>query len=930
MKIHFNKKFYLFAAICLILILLPYDNCIPIFAQSQSESEVKTLTVAFPDAPGYSQTRADGTRYGLVVDYLNEIAKYTNWEYEYIDIPDNTSMERFKAGEFDLIGGVYYSPVLEEYFAYPDFTTGYSRAYLMADKNDYSLKTYDLNSLNGKTIGIYENATENIRRLENFLTANNIECNLKFYTFDQLDEDGTVFSYLEKGEIDLALCSIIDPSLPYKVITYFDSQPHYIVTYAGNEEILAELNMALEKILDSNPNFAHECFDKNFSTSTKGDTQFTQHELDYIKEHPEITVALPKSWHPMCCLDSDDQLHNGIVPDILDNISSYSGLKFEYKFTSNYNEAIELVQNGNADMLGFFLDSEEESHKKGLVLSSSYATMNNILLVNNASEYPGNNIRCALIDGRTLPSNIYAKEFIYYDSVNAALEAVNNGEVDMFYGLSSRLESAFQNCRSINITPLTIANNSSNICFAIKQPADTTLLTILNKSVNHISQTEKDAIMQQNLISIGVNNFSLSTFLYNQPVLFISIVTIVVILIVISVILFARSRIRTAVMQANLERAQAENQAKGDFLSRMSHEIRTPMNAIVGLADLTTKMDNVPDDVRDNLNKINASSRYMLNLISNILDMSRIENGMLNITVELFSLKKVIDELNDMMTSEAKRRNIRFIKNISYEHEYFMGDALRLQQVLMNLVTNAFKFTPAKGTVTLTLHENYLSDTHSSIYVCVKDTGIGIPANEHERIFETFEQLGPSQSKIQGTGLGLPICNNIVKLMEGKLEVKSSPNAGSEFFFTIPLPHCEPPCEEELTIEDGVLSGMHILLVEDNDLNAEVATKLLEFQAATVERVENGKQAVELFNSRRPETFFAILMDIRMPIMNGIDATKAIRALPRNDASKIPIIAMTANAFETECSDALDAGMNEFITKPIDLNRLCNVLLSYK
>ena len=334
------------------------------------------------------------------------------------------------------------------------------------------------------------------------------------------------------------------------------------------------------------------------------------------------------------------------------------------------------------------------------------------------------------------------------------------------------------------------------------------------------------------------------------------------------------------------------------FLSRMSHEIRTPMNAIVGLADLTGMMNDVPVDVRENLSKIRSSSQYLLGLINDILDMSRIDSGMLSIAKEPFSLNQMLDSLQSMMESEAQRRGILFIVEKSVNEGVLLGDAIRLRQVLINLLSNAFKFTPEGGKVLLRIAENERNDEDATYCFQVIDNGVGIAAEDQERIFSSFEQLGTSFSQSQGTGLGLAISRNIVELMGGELQLQSEVGNGSEFYFNVTLPFGKPEENGERAALDRSLAGIKILLAEDNNLNAEIAMRLLEIKGAIVIRGEDGKRALEIFEKSQTDEYDVILMDVQMPNLNGLDAARAIRALPRPDAATIPIIAMTASSFQ--------------------------------
>lgn len=393
-----------------------------------------------------------------------------------------------------------------------------------------------------------------------------------------------------------------------------------------------------------------------------------------------------------------------------------------------------------------------------------------------------------------------------------------------------------------------------------------------------------------------------------------------------TVVLIARSRMKAAEMQSNLEKAEASSRAKGEFLSRMSHEIRTPMNAVVGLADLTSMMDDIPETARENLSKLRTSSQYMLSLINDILDMSRIDNGMLSIANEDFSLNQVLHNLQSMMSGEAQRHGLSFTVETEVFHSDLKGDAVRLRQVLVNLLSNAFKFTPEGGKVLLQVVESDHSDQGATITFSVTDTGVGISPKDQERIFDSFEQLGSNISKSQGTGLGLAISSNIVQLMGGELKVKSKQGEGSKFHFTVVLPFGEAQAEMEEKPEGQRLDGVRILLAEDNDLNAEIAIELLKMQGAEVCRAENGVLAVERFKESQPGEFRIILMDVQMPEMNGLDAARAIRALAHPDAVTVPIVAMTANTFQEDVDAAREAGMTEFLAKPLDVAHLYHVL----
>ncbi|WP_320989162.1 transporter substrate-binding domain-containing protein [Hungatella sp.] len=929
------KRFGLWAAVSLVIMMMSV-LCITSMA---AESQPRVLRVAFCEAKGITEKNPDGSRHGLVMDYLNEIAKYTGWEYEFIDTTPDAMLKGFAEGEYELMGGNYYLPGLEAYYAYLDYNIGYSKSVIFARENDDTVQSHNLKSLNGKTIGVYDRAVENVRRLKEYLSMNDLDCTLKYYSYEQL-VDGNLYSYLQEGDVDLLLGNSVEHKQGIRAVVSYDSQPYYIVTNVGNQEVLDGLNMAMAKIADSNPDFASERYAANFLNASSVDIRLTKEEKDYIRQKGSVTVAMPYNFHPLTCEDPDD-MHDGLTYDILREVAEFTGLEFNYVSTDSYVKAMELVRQGKVDILGFYLGDEVDSLKQKMVLTAPFASMNSIIVRNKASGFPGSELVGAVIEGRELPKSIRAAEVKSYRNINEALKAVNRGEADFAYGLATYMEHEIQKSHFANVVPVTLINDRMDICLAMARPADPELLTIMNKAINSIPSDRSAELLDHNMVSAGTGVLSITELIYANPMMFVGILTAILLILVTVILWVNRVRVKAAVMQSDLKKAEAESRAKGEFLSRMSHELRTPMNAVVGLADLAGMTEGVPENIREMLVKLRASSHYLLDLINDILDMSRLDSGMLTIASEPFSLERMLNELRTMMETDANRRGLNYRIETDISHGGVTGDVIRLRQVLTNLLSNAFKFTPEGGTVILRVTEkpgpgeNAVGEQvvcenapcGSVVYEFqVIDTGVGIDLKDQTRIFDTFEQVGTNYAKSQGTGLGLPISYSIVQLMGGELRVKSEPGHGSEFYFTLTLPVGSPVYDggsvNESHVGEEMLKEVRILLAEDNDLNAEIALQLLELKGAVVSRCENGRLAVERFKESDPGEFQVILMDIQMPEMNGLEATRAIRAMDRPDAAAIPIIAMTANVFKEDVDAAMEAGMSGFEGKPLDVEHL--------
>lgn len=404
-------------------------------------------------------------------------------------------------------------------------------------------------------------------------------------------------------------------------------------------------------------------------------------------------------------------------------------------------------------------------------------------------------------------------------------------------------------------------------------------------------------------------------------------------------------------LEARLTSAEESSRAKTSFLSRISHEMRTPMNAIIGLNSIALKDPEISDKTRDYLEKMRISTQHMMELINDTLEMGRIESGKDELLHEEFSLKELVKTVNSIFEAQCTE------KGLTYDYELkgslepaYLGDALKLKQIFVNILSNAVKFTPAPGRIRFSVEHLSSYGGHRTVRFIISDTGIGMDKDFLPKLFQVFTQEdATTTNRYGGTGLGMAITKNLIDQMNGDIQVQSEKGEGSIFTVTVtldaaaqaavsaseapPETQTEPEAEAQSQPRTGeepdysVLDGSHVLVAEDIDINAEILFDLLDMEGISAERAENGQQAVELFRESEPGEFDTVLMDIRMPVMDGLAAAKAIRSLDREDAKSVPIIALTANAFQEDVQRSLQAGMNAHLSKPVDPDELFETMI---
>lgn len=891
-------------------------------AVAAAAPEKDVLTVAFPESTGINEVYEDGTFGGCTYDWLYEIAKYTGWEYEFVTGDADTLLTGMMAGEYDLMGGMFYYDGFEDMFNYPTYVMGANYSLLIYPQSDTAIKSFDYTTLNGKRIGVLKKATAKIDRLKKFLSFNNIECELIYF-----NEVADYESCLEDGTADILFGSDVYMKDGYNVAAKLESDPYYLVTAVSEPELCGRLSEAMSAIYSADPNFAQMLYTRYFPDSYINSITFTPEEQAYIDARVPVRVAVTPEHYPLYY--QQDGVLRGILPSCLELLADRTGLTFEYVYSESYEDAIAMVRDGRADVMGCYMNGDHSSDALGLTRTAGYAAMDSIVLRSKNYSPSESGAVMAVTQGRDLTPDAPGDTLLYVPDFRDCLDAVNSGKADYTQLPNAFVEQLYTEGYYANVTISGELNDANELTLALSKPLDISLYAILNKGINSLTVEERSGILLQSFLPSRAEAVTFQTLLYTNPLLVISTCVGFVVLAAAVILLISRTRMRGNVMRLKLEKAEETSRAKSDFLSKMSHEIRTPMNAIIGLTNLALLTGEATPSIQEDLNKIDSSAKFLLSLLNDVLDMSKIDSQKMQLTEAPLDMDEVVGQLEDMFKLQAAEKHIHLRFDCSLSHRWYLGDAMRLSQVLTNLLSNAYKFTPEGGNIILSIQEEAGSGGTVQLRFSVQDTGCGIAAEDMGRIFHSFEQGKNRSSSGAGTGLGLPISQNLVQLMGGELQVESTVGKGSVFRFSIPLPLSEEPAGQTQEATAASLAGLRILLAEDNDINAEIAIELLKLEGVAVDRVENGQAALEQFIAYPDGYYNLILMDINMPVMDGLTATEHIRALNRPDAKTIPILAMTANTFQEDREKATAAGMDGFLSKPFDVSQLYDALRAF-
>ena len=910
---------------------------------AEDSSQHETVKVGFFAMDGYHEMDEKGNRSGYGYDVLRLMARYWDVNYEYVGYDQSWEdmQQLLEDGEIDMVTSARKTPAREEKF---DFSRpiGNNHGILTVLSDNGAIVDGNYSTYNGMRVALLNGNSRN-KEFAEFADTKEFT-----YVPSYFDTTAEMEEALQNGKVDAIVTSSLRKTNNERIVDKFGSSDFYVIVKKGNTELLNEINYAIDQLNAVEGEWKTTLYNKNYGSAESKNLEYTEQEksiiAQYSKDNP-LHVLCDPTRYPYSYNENGEI--KGIIPDYFRKIADYAGISYEFLTPATRNEYIAYQKNKEATDISIDarLETDNYAETKEWGLTAPYITMQlarvtrrdfdgKINVVTTVDQTASNSIADTMAPGA---------EKLMCDTRQEMMEAVRKGKADAAF-VYYYMAQAFVNSDTTGTMTYTLLGQPTfTYRMVVSSTENHALAGILTKAMYAMPQNLVEDLAAQ-YTTYKATDLTFVDWIRLHPVVTVSVLLIFAWLLtaaaVVAVRLNARRKAqmeaqeKAAEMAELAERAQAANRAKTAFLSHMSHDMRTPMNAIMGFTGIAMK-NNPSDEVRNCLEKIDESSEHLLSLINDVLDLTRVESGKVKYDPVPTDVKKVTDSVLDITKGFLTNRNINFeIQREEAKIPNVLADPVRLRDVLVNILSNAVKFTPDGGTITFEARcQEKSGDGYINMHYRISDTGIGMSEDFTKVIFEEFSQEDyGARTQYHGAGLGMAIVKKYVDMMGGTISMQSKKHVGTTFTVDIPL----EITDKELNKSDADLSekvnlaGVNVLLAEDNELNAEIATMLLEELGMNVERAVNGKNAVEIFRDHPEGSFDVILMDIMMPEMNGYEAAKAIRAMnDRPDGKNIPIIAMTANSFAEDVQASLDAGMNAHLSKPIVVNEVIKTISIY-
>ena len=914
------KKIICMAFVC----LLCTSICTPVYAASQSRSAARTIRVAFPRQEGFVEISTDGNYSGYTFEYLEKVAEYTGWEIEYItfdemDLNESilAAMDMVASGEADIIGGLLKNETLTERYDFCDNSYGLVYTTLAARENNTSVSEDNFRQISPLRVAVYDKANTRNAELEDYLKKEGVVYELVPCASVQEQMDA-----LENGTADVVNNVSLSNYSGTKIIASFAARPYYFAATKGNTELVSELDQALCEISYAFPYFQKQLQSKYFEQGT-GVFTLTGDQVNMLADKQTLQVLCVDESAPFVMQDEKGQ-PCGVLVSLMDAFAKETGIAIQYDIYDRSLLFTEQLSKKDYDCILGIPVNQNYATKYGFIRSMPLDTVDMVTFYRPALGKPLSECTIALVEESDYAKNMECKEVIYASTVEECIRLVNEKKADLGFDNRATVDYYIYDIYANLVTDLR-AGHSADICVTVSDRSGNELLAILNSYIGSVGED----VLEEYYAEASIHNQKNTVELLarSNPLLSMSLVSVFIIALF-AAVLFGIASSRKKKQYALLVKANA---AKSDFLSRMSHDMRTPMNAIIGFAHIGIESHD-PDESAECLQKIKASGHYLEGLINDVLDMSKIEEGKLELHPEPYYYTEFEETIRTILMQKAQQKGVMFVMRNSVKvHSAVALDKLRTQQVFVNLIGNAIKFTPRGGRVEFSVTAQAAEpDGTLPLTFIVRDNGIGMSEEfQKSKLFHSFEQEHNSVLQVEaGTGLGLSIAKQLVNQMGGSIECQSELGKGTAFTVKLYPKVVQGQTNKTKQSEEiyDILRGRRILLCEDHPMNAQIATYLLHEQHMEVVVAENGKCGVEFLQNHEPGYFDAILMDIQMPVMDGLAATRAIRTIPRPDAGTIPIIAMTANAYDDDVKRCIDAGMNAHLAKPVEPQKLYQTL----
>ena len=928
------------AMLCLLLLL---SVALPVKAAAEAAPAKVVRVGSFEDTFNYVNEK--GARKGYGYELLQTLSGYTGWQFEYVTCDWSDCFEKLKNGEIDIMGDISYTEDRAEEMLFSDEPMGEEKYYLYADLSREDITASDFKTLNGKTIGVLMGAESEV-----MLTEWEEKYGLKTQHVNIANNEDAK-QKLANHEIDcfVSLEESFWTELGISTITRVGSSGIYYAINKDRSDLKEEMDNAMRALEDADPFYTADLYKKYFSLDYI--PALTGEEKAWLKEHGAIRMGFLTSDSGVSTYDPATGEITGTITDYVQFARGCLGnqeLEFHLVGYDDKEAELNALKSGEIDMV-FHFDQSPNLAEEYRVACTNTTWTSNMMAVTNKEYFNENKANRVAVPQNKISLARYLAfyypqwEIVDCDTQEDAIKLVKDGQADCFVtGVSS--EAKYSKNYGFYSVPLP---NPAKSCFAVNS-GNRSLLSILNKTIKAMPAnmlTGSLAMYKSSLRKVTLSEFLRDNF---YMVLQVSSIAVAVILLTILKLLRKARKAEAAArkaandtqelnakLQIAVENAESANRAKSTFLFNMSHDIRTPMNAIIGYADLASRHLDDPAKLKKYMENIQVCGQNLLMLLNNVLDLARIENDKTEMEYSVSDVEKDFRNCIAMFRNQADSKGQTLVVTTQLQYPYIYADIPHMTEVCTNLVSNAVKYTGAGGTIRCDVTQKPGEKAGwCDTVVTVADNGIGMSQEFQKHIFEPFERERTSTvSKVEGSGIGMGIVKKLVGLMNGTVEMESKIGAGSTFTVTIPsriASEEEAQAKREINPSDKkCLCGTRILLTEDNDLNAEIATELLQEEGCTVDRAKDGVECVDMLEKAADGTYQIILMDIQMPVMNGYDAAKKIRRLDDPQKANIPIIAMTANAFSEDRQVALEVGMNDHVAKPINMNVLVPTLRKY-